>query len=390
MQHLFAARRGALILAAAISLAGCVIPIAIPMPGPAEAPPEKPEELPMVRLDVETDTYLQEAAGTYVVIDLDVNQLRFMHGDNVLWAGPVGTGTGLRLMGDDGEWHFTTPQGVFQVQYKEEDPIWIAPDWHFVEQDLPVPPEDHPSRRIPGGLGVAAVYLGADIAIHGTDKPELLGQRVSHGCIRLSDADAQRLFHNVQIGTPVVIIGGEDLGPVDAAKRMPPAPAAPDLSDISTEVLLTMLDMALAEPDAVATWAYLTSELISRGLVDDAIALRGVLARAGTAATDAVNHEYATFAADAFARGSLRAVVSLARIDEDARERAARAIVEATMSLHAGEHTESQAPWPTRRLPPGRLGPDGTSGWQAIRAAEAEYRKTYGGRMKVADHEGAR
>ncbi|HET7273819.1 MAG TPA: L,D-transpeptidase [Longimicrobiaceae bacterium] len=381
----------AMLAVVATSIAGCAIPMPISVPGLPGAAPEKPDELPMVRLDVEADDYLEEALGTYVVIDLQVNELRFMHGETVLWAGPVGTGTGLRLMGDDGEWHFTTPQGVFQVQYKEEDPVWIAPDWFFLEQDLPVPPRNHPSRRIPGGLGVAAVYLGEEIAIHGTDKPELLGQRVSHGCIRLSDADAQRLFHNVQIGTPVVIIGGEDLEPIEAASMdLPPAPKAPDLSDISTESLLAMLDFALANPDSVATWTYLTSELISRGLVDDAIALRGVIARAGTAATEPVRHEYATFVADAFARGSLRAVVSLARIDEEARKRGARAIVEATMSLHSGAHTDDRAPWPTRRLPPGRLGPDGTTGWEAIRAAEAEYRETYAARRDESGRRGSR
>src|SRR5690606_13823438 len=135
----------------------------------------------------------------------------FIYHDEVLWDAPIGTGTGLRLESEDGGWHFATPRGVFQVKFKEEMPIWYLPDWYFIEKNLPIPPENAPERRLPNQLGVAAVYLGEEIAIHGTDRPELLGQRVSHGCIRLENRFAQRLFHNVQVGTPVVIVGGEHL-----------------------------------------------------------------------------------------------------------------------------------------------------------------------------------
>src|SRR5690606_358254 len=120
--------------------------------------------------------------------------------------------TGLMMQDhDDRDWDFSTPNGVFQVQFKERDPVWIAEDWYFIENGLPVPPPNDRSRYFPGGLGAAAVYFSRELAIHGTDKPELLGQRVSHGCIRLSNADALRLYHNVQVGTEVVIVGGEDI-----------------------------------------------------------------------------------------------------------------------------------------------------------------------------------
>jgi hypothetical protein len=72
--------------------------------------------------------------GKYVVVDLDRNEVRFMDGRTVLWAAPAGTGTGLRLQGKDGEWDFATPNGVYQVQYKEQNPVWIAPDWYFIEK----------------------------------------------------------------------------------------------------------------------------------------------------------------------------------------------------------------------------------------------------------------
>jgi hypothetical protein len=183
----------------------------------------------------------------------------------------------------------------------------------------------------------------------------------------------------VQIGTPVVIIGGErldDLPPpptTDPGKPRPP-PADP-LGGVPTAEILARLDDALQNPDTSASWVPLVSRLITRGVKDDSMALRGVLARAGTAATEKLNREYATVLADAYSRGGLRAVVSLARIDEDARERAAHAIVTATMSLYPLDPNGPAAPWPTRRIPPGRLGPDGTTGWKALAAAESEYRE---------------
>jgi lipoprotein-anchoring transpeptidase ErfK/SrfK len=48
-----------------------------------------------------------------------------------------------------------------------------------------------------GGEGV--------IGIHGTDKPELLGTDVSHGCIRMSNAGITALSKVLPLGTPVTV-----------------------------------------------------------------------------------------------------------------------------------------------------------------------------------------
>jgi lipoprotein-anchoring transpeptidase ErfK/SrfK len=47
---------------------------------------------------------------------------------------------------------------------------------------------------------------GGKIGIHGTTAPELLGQAVSHGCIRVSNAAAQRLHELVSPGTALQIL----------------------------------------------------------------------------------------------------------------------------------------------------------------------------------------
>ncbi len=44
------------------------------------------------------------------------------------------------------------------------------------------------------------------VAIHGTNSPTLIGQRVSHGCVRLNNADVLRLVSlKLALGTPVFI-----------------------------------------------------------------------------------------------------------------------------------------------------------------------------------------
>lgn len=55
-------------------------------------------------------------------------------------------------------------------------------------------------------MGAAAMTLaGTDYAIHGTNVPASIGGFVSHGCIRMLNADITDLFTRVRVGTPVVV-----------------------------------------------------------------------------------------------------------------------------------------------------------------------------------------
>ena len=98
-----------------------------------------------------------------------------------------------------------------RVRRMEKDPLWEAPDWHYVEKGVKPPPRNHPSRTMAGIMGNTAIYLGDGIAIHGTNQPQLLmnpdpdARRVSHGCIRLTNEHARELMHMVEVGTPVLI-----------------------------------------------------------------------------------------------------------------------------------------------------------------------------------------
>ena len=47
---------------------------------------------------------------------------------------------------------------------------------------------------------------GGVVGVHGTDAPWLIGQAVSHGCIRLRNSDVLALRKLVRVGTPVKIV----------------------------------------------------------------------------------------------------------------------------------------------------------------------------------------
>ena len=81
---------------------------------------------------------------------------------------------------------------------------------YYVNQRLI--PSDPGGPFGPGAIGISAFSpvltgwaQGGPIAIHGTNRPELLGQRVSNGCIRVHNRDLRRLFAVALSGTPVTI-----------------------------------------------------------------------------------------------------------------------------------------------------------------------------------------
>jgi lipoprotein-anchoring transpeptidase ErfK/SrfK len=64
----------------------------------------------------------------------------------------------------------------------------------------------------PGAVGISAFSptlqqwtQGGPIAIHGTNTPYKLGLAVSHGCVRIRNADLLRLYELASEGTPVLI-----------------------------------------------------------------------------------------------------------------------------------------------------------------------------------------
>jgi lipoprotein-anchoring transpeptidase ErfK/SrfK len=55
--------------------------------------------------------------------------------------------------------------------------------------------------------GARAMYLSGSVyRIHGTNAPQTIGQRVSSGCIRLTNEDVSDLYARVTVGAKVVVM----------------------------------------------------------------------------------------------------------------------------------------------------------------------------------------
>jgi L,D-transpeptidase YbiS len=143
----------------------------------------------------------------YVLVDTKVNKLYVKRGLKVLVEADcsVGVGGRLRDKATGRVWDFTTPRGVFSVLWKTEDPIWIKPDWAFVEAKQEVPPPDDPSRMVKGELGRFLLSIGNGYLIHGTPHEEKLGRPASHGCIRLGALPLEEVYKLVPVGTRVYV-----------------------------------------------------------------------------------------------------------------------------------------------------------------------------------------
>jgi len=141
----------------------------------------------------------------YLVVDTHTNQLFVRRGNFLLRTCAAATGSNRGLSGAGQRWFFSTPKGIMTVRDKRVDPVWIMPDWAFVEKGIEVPPPGAKERMVPGHLGEYALILGGGIMIHGTTDTRSLGRNVSHGCIRLGREDLRYVYQVTDIGTKVYI-----------------------------------------------------------------------------------------------------------------------------------------------------------------------------------------
>ena len=229
-------------------------------------------------------TEIDEAEDTdqTVIVSTAENRVWVRRGGQTVFTAICSTGKGTTLVENGRTMVFETPTGRFQIKSKEENPVWVPPDWHFVEEarkknlavvrlaagqsidaetgepvtagkesgvwswlrgsdrprhrilkvksdtvlevapdgterELPpgaviragktvvIPPVTVRQRHFDKVLGRYRLNIGNGYALHGTLATDQLGRSVSHGCVRLADADIQKLFAMTKVGDQVVI-----------------------------------------------------------------------------------------------------------------------------------------------------------------------------------------
>jgi hypothetical protein len=142
----------------------------------------------------------------YLVVNTSENHFYLFKNRKMIREGLCSTGSYIKLETEtEQKWIFKTPRGEFRIRGKTTFPVWKKPDWAFIEEGLPVPSPDHPSRYEYGSLGDYALSLGYGYLVHGTLYQRFLGMPVTHGCIRLGDNDLKAVYNNLEIGSKVYI-----------------------------------------------------------------------------------------------------------------------------------------------------------------------------------------
>jgi L,D-transpeptidase catalytic domain len=103
----------------------------------------------------------------------------------------------------DGRAIFTAPIGVGKAST-------ITPPGHFYVMEKLITLNDPEYGPYALGTSAYAPTLsewpgGGVVGIHGTDEPQLIPGRPSHGCVRMRNADITRLWKIVAVGTPIEI-----------------------------------------------------------------------------------------------------------------------------------------------------------------------------------------
>jgi hypothetical protein len=147
-------------------------------------------ELPVVTTEpaMKADAFIK-----VLVVNRSANTLAFYRDGQVSKTYRVATGTG----------GYPTPRGQFRITAKRRNPTWVNPnaDW---SRDMP--PSIGPGPNNP--LGTRALNLNASgIRIHGTPNDASIGTNASHGCIRMHMHEVEELFEQVDVGTPVLVVG---------------------------------------------------------------------------------------------------------------------------------------------------------------------------------------
>lgn len=219
----------------------------------------------------------QQDTDRTILVSTAENKVYVKRGGQTIFEAIASTGKGTTLIHNGRAMVFNTPIGKFKVISKEENPVWVPPDWHYAEEarkrglrvvrlergqsidavsgnirprrekgvwswfggdgdrvlevqgkdvvevsggvDRPlpagemitvgdalvIPPLGTKQRQFEKVLGSYRLNLGDGYALHGTQSTSQLGRSVSHGCVRLGDADIAQLYQMANVGDEVII-----------------------------------------------------------------------------------------------------------------------------------------------------------------------------------------
>jgi hypothetical protein len=201
------------------------------------------------------------AGGMKILVSTEDRWLWLVSGRDTLMSVPVAIGMGKAFEFEGRRFWFETPRSQRKVLAKQADPRWNVPEWHYMERakargfelvrlkkedkvlledgsfiltigsnvgrlnehgnfwafppgmeimfdgKVFVPPVGTEQRAVPDALGPYKLDTGDGYLLHGTNifNEESIGDAVSHGCVRMTNEDLEKLYPLVAVGTNVFI-----------------------------------------------------------------------------------------------------------------------------------------------------------------------------------------
>lgn len=157
-------------------------------PQPSGKQQQPPVKKPSVKRPSEAINPKSLTKGTHLVIKLGDRRVYVYKNKKLKVTYPIAVGKA----------GWETPIGNYKVMDKQRNPVWEEPWTGKVILDGPNNP-----------LGLRWIGFWTDgrnsIGFHGTSAENLVGQAVSHGCIRMRNRDVVALYEQVKLGTPVTV-----------------------------------------------------------------------------------------------------------------------------------------------------------------------------------------
>lgn len=213
---------------------------------------EKSTKVTQLQSEVSTtDKAIEEAHdGDFVItVSTSENKVYARRNGQLVFEAICSTGSNATLQAGGRIMIFRTPIGRFRIKSREENPFWVPPDWHYIEEAqksrlevvrldrgqciddvcasgndvfasgaavepgqvlvrggaVIIPPVGTRARQFPDVLGTHRLNLGDGYALHGTQQVRQLGRSVSHGCVRLRNEDIAQLYAMAKVGDEVII-----------------------------------------------------------------------------------------------------------------------------------------------------------------------------------------
>ncbi|HEX5724261.1 MAG TPA: hypothetical protein VFX98_02275 [Longimicrobiaceae bacterium] len=164
----------------------------------------KRSELAVALLRRELRVKTLEQKGMHLAISLDDSVLELRHGKATLRRAPLRIGPDSIIRAPDGRtWRFVRALGERQLAEKQVSPVYTVPEWVYLGQGQPVPPEAE--RRVAGGLGRYVLRLDDGTEIYTEPQEGPLKGVVKPASFVARARDLAAIFDAVREDTPVFI-----------------------------------------------------------------------------------------------------------------------------------------------------------------------------------------